>query len=69
MCHYGRRHGGTVRVMFKTNDLVILGVSAVAAFALLYWLFDWSVAGALLITVAYTVIALLGMYYKGKRSS
>jgi membrane protein implicated in regulation of membrane protease activity len=55
--------------MFKTNDLVILGVSAVAAFALLYWLFDWSVAGALVITVAYSVLALLAMYYKSKRSS
>jgi membrane protein implicated in regulation of membrane protease activity len=55
--------------MFKTNDLVILGVSAVAAFALLYWLFDWSVAGALVITMAYSVLALLAMYYKRKRSS
>jgi hypothetical protein len=55
--------------MFKTNKLVILGVSAVAAFSLLYWLFDWSVVNALVITVAYTVLALVAMYYKSKRSS
>jgi hypothetical protein len=55
--------------MFKTNSLVILAVSAVAAFALLYWLFDWSVATALAITVAYTVIALVSMYLKGRSTS
>jgi hypothetical protein len=55
--------------MFKTNELVILAVSAVAAFALLYWWFDWSVVNALVITVAYSVLALVAMYYKSKRSS
>jgi hypothetical protein len=57
------------RVMFKTNDLIKLSVSAVAAFALLYWLFDWSVVSAFVITVAYSVLALLAMYYHSKRSS
>jgi hypothetical protein len=55
--------------MFKTNELVILAVSAVVAFALLYWGLDWSLAGALGITVAYTVLAFLARYYKSKRSS
>ena len=69
MCRHGRRHSVTVRVMFKTNDLVILTVSAVAAFAMLYWWLDWSLVSALGITVAYSVFALLAMYYKSKRSS
>jgi hypothetical protein len=55
--------------MFKTNELVLLGVSALAAFALMFWLFDWSLAGALVWTVAYTLVAVLVRYYKIKRSS
>ena len=58
-----------VRAMFKTNELVLLGVSALAAFALMFWLFDWSLAGALVWTVAYTLLAVLIRYYKNKRSS
>jgi hypothetical protein len=55
--------------MFKTNELVILAVSTVAAFALLYWAFDYSVLTALLWTLGYSVLALVAMYYKSKRSS
>ena len=58
-----------MRVVFEANDLVILTVSAVAAFAMLYWWLDWSLVSALGITVAYSVFALLAMYYKSKRSS
>jgi hypothetical protein len=65
----GGGDGVRVRVMFKKNDLVKLSVSGVAAFALLYWLFDWSLVSALVITVAYSALALLAMYYRSKRSS
>ena len=55
--------------MFKKNDLVLLAVSGIAAFALLYWAFDYSVLTALLWTLGYSVLALALMYYKSKRSS
>ena len=61
--------GGMVRVMFKTNELVILAVSAILAFALMFWLFDAGLVYSLVITVAYGALALLVRYYKSKRSS
>ena len=61
--------GSTVRVMFNTGQLAMLAVSAIAAFALLYWWLDWSLLSALGITVAYSLFALLAMYYKSKRPS
>jgi hypothetical protein len=35
----------------------------------MFWLFDWSLAGALVWTVAYTLVAVLVRYYKNKSSS
>jgi hypothetical protein len=61
--------GGMVRVMFDTSKLAVLAVSAIAAFAMLYWWLDWSLVSALGITVAYSLLALLAMYYRSKRSS
>jgi hypothetical protein len=55
--------------MFKTNELVILAVLAVAAFALLYWVGDVGLALALGSTALFVVISLVSMYYKSKRSS
>lgn len=47
----------------------MLAVSAVVAVALLYWASDWSLVSALGITAVYTVLALLAMAYRSKRSS
>lgn len=58
-----------VRVMFETNKLVILAVSAILAFALMFWLFDVGLVYSLVITVGYSLLGLLGMYYQNKRSS
>jgi hypothetical protein len=61
--------GVMVPTMFETNKLVILAVSAIAAFALMFWLFDAGLVYSLVITVAYTLLALFVSYYKSKRSS
>jgi hypothetical protein len=61
--------GGIVPVMFKTNDLVILAVSSVVAVGLLYFLFDYTLVVAIAWTAFFAVIGLVGMYFRGKRSS
>ena len=58
-----------VPAMFETNKLVILAVSAILAFALMFWLFDVGLVYSLVITVGYSLLGLLGMYYQNKRSS
>ena len=54
--------------MFKTRDLVILGVTSVVAIVLLY-LMGQSWAYAIGVTALFAAIALVAMYFKGKRSS
>lgn len=56
-------------VMFKTSELVILAVSAVTAFALLFWLFDAGLVYSLVMTLAFSALALGGMYFRSRRSS
>ena len=55
--------------MFKTSELLILAVSAVTAFALLFWLFDAGLVYSLVLTLAYSALALVGMYFRSRRSS
>ncbi len=61
--------GATVRVMFKTNQLVILAASSVVAFGLLYFLFDYTLVAAIAWTALFAVIGLAITYFKGRGSS
>jgi len=61
--------GGMVRVMFKTNQIVILAASSVVAFGLLYFLFDYTLVAAIAWTALFAVIGLVITYFKGRGSS
>ena len=51
------------------RNLALLGGCAVIAFSLLYWVGDVELALALGSTALFTVIALVSMYFKGRRLS
>ena len=53
---------------FTTRNLSVLGGSALIAFGLLYWALDVDLAAAFGIAVAYTILALAIMYFKGRNS-
>jgi uncharacterized membrane protein YqjE len=61
--------GAMIRVMLKTNELVILAVSSVVAVVLLYFVFNYTLVAAIGWTALFAVIGLVAMYYKSKRSS
>ena len=52
--------------MLETKKLVILAVSAIAAFAVLYWLLNASLVFSFGITAVYTALGLFGLYYQNK---
>ena len=52
-----------------TRKLAILAVSSLVAFSLMYWVFDSTLGYAIGITVVYTIIALVAMYFKSRSSS
>jgi hypothetical protein len=54
--------------IFKTRDLVIMGVASVVAIVLLY-LMGQSWAYAIGWTALFAAIGLVSMYFKGRRSS
>jgi hypothetical protein len=53
---------------FTARNLSVLGGSALIAFGLLYWALDVDLAVAFGITAAYTILALVIMYFKGRNS-
>ena len=52
-----------------TRKLAILAVSSLVAFSLMYWVFDSTLGYAIGITVVYTIIALVAMYFRSRSSS
>jgi hypothetical protein len=54
---------------FTARDLSVLVGSALIAFGLLYWALDVDLAAAVGLTAAYTALALVIMYFKGRDSS
>jgi hypothetical protein len=54
---------------FTARDLSVLVGSALIAFGLLYWALDVDLAAAVGLTAAYTALAVVIMYFKGRDSS
>jgi hypothetical protein len=53
---------------FTARNLALLGGFAFIAFSLLYWVGDVGLALAFGSTALFVVIALVSMYFKGRRS-
>ena len=53
----------------NTRKLAILAVSSLVAFSLMDWVFDSTLGYAIGITVVYTIIALLAVYFRSRSSS
>jgi hypothetical protein len=53
---------------FTARNLALLGGIALIAFSLLYWVGDVGLALAVGSTALFVVIALVSMYFKGRRS-
>ena len=78
MCRYGRVEKFTYDDSsasvtpiqnLDTRKLAILAVSSLVAFSLMYWVFDSTLGYAIGITVVYTIIALVAMYFRSRSSS
>ncbi len=54
---------------FSPRNLTILAVVAVVSFGLLYWPLNSTLAYAIGWTAVLTVVALVAMYFKSRRSS
>lgn len=54
---------------YGTREITILVVGAVVSFALLYWVFDYSLVTAIAVEAVLVVIALVVMVFKNKQAS